>query len=464
MSSGYIDLPVEGGGPPPASSDGFSVIDTPNGTDPTALAPESTLILDADGGTITANADSLIITGNSGTNTVLFSVRYNNPDSGASSERFGVNSVASGLNATAVGNAATASGANGVAIGNGSLANNSASLAIGSAAQATGLSSMAIGGSSNCSGLLAMALGSSAAATNTSAFAIGIAAQATQAGSLALGNGAQSTGANAVNIGLSSTSAFASSICLGSSSAATAANQFVVGSSAAQITSAFLGRGVTATAPDANVAFNATGGSGTNITGSSLVLAGGRGTGNNATNGAVIIQTAPPGSSGTTAQTLAERANWKKSAECVFNDAGNDYDFRVEGDTEANLFLLDASTDRIGIGTATPGTRLELEQTVTISGATNDGTSAAQTFDPNYSAGSAQTVTRHNYQVMENTDGGANVTITDAAVVWFPAAAGTHKAVDSGTTKTTPATVDAWIKYNINGTIYYVPAYTSKTT
>jgi hypothetical protein len=38
----------------------------------------------------------------------------------------------------------------------------------------------------------------------------------------------------------------------------------------------------------------------------------------------------------------------------VFNEAGADVDVRMEGDTNANLFFLDASTDRIGIGTATP--------------------------------------------------------------------------------------------------------------
>ena len=38
----------------------------------------------------------------------------------------------------------------------------------------------------------------------------------------------------------------------------------------------------------------------------------------------------------------------------VFNEAGADLDFRIEGDTDANLFYSDASTDRIGIGTATP--------------------------------------------------------------------------------------------------------------
>jgi hypothetical protein len=38
----------------------------------------------------------------------------------------------------------------------------------------------------------------------------------------------------------------------------------------------------------------------------------------------------------------------------VFNESGADKDFRIEGDTQANLFVADASTDRIGIGTAAP--------------------------------------------------------------------------------------------------------------
>ena len=39
----------------------------------------------------------------------------------------------------------------------------------------------------------------------------------------------------------------------------------------------------------------------------------------------------------------------------VFNESGADKDFRIEGDTNANLFVADASEDKIGFGTATPG-------------------------------------------------------------------------------------------------------------
>jgi len=48
----------------------------------------------------------------------------------------------------------------------------------------------------------------------------------------------------------------------------------------------------------------------------------------------------------------------------VFNEGGAaSSDVRMEGDTNANLFFLDASADQIGIGTATPGYLLEVNGT-----------------------------------------------------------------------------------------------------
>jgi hypothetical protein len=41
------------------------------------------------------------------------------------------------------------------------------------------------------------------------------------------------------------------------------------------------------------------------------------------------------------------------SGQVVFNDAGADVDFRVEGDTNANLIVADAGVDKVGIGTNT---------------------------------------------------------------------------------------------------------------
>jgi hypothetical protein len=44
-----------------------------------------------------------------------------------------------------------------------------------------------------------------------------------------------------------------------------------------------------------------------------------------------------------------QRVNFNAATEVVFNDGGADVDFRVEGDTKANLFKIDAGTDAISI-------------------------------------------------------------------------------------------------------------------
>lgn len=76
----------------------------------------------------------------------------------------------------------------------------------------------------------------------------------------------------------------------------------------------------------------------------------------------------------------------------------------------------------------------------------------------------AFTVTRLNYFKIANPVLTGSAVVTDAAVFQFDAAAGTHKAVDGASTKTSPGTVIAWVKINVNGTIHYIPAYTSKTS
>ena len=45
----------------------------------------------------------------------------------------------------------------------------------------------------------------------------------------------------------------------------------------------------------------------------------------------------------------------------LFNELGAAVDFRIEGDTEAHLFFVDGSTDRVGIGTATPAVALDVD-------------------------------------------------------------------------------------------------------
>ena len=51
----------------------------------------------------------------------------------------------------------------------------------------------------------------------------------------------------------------------------------------------------------------------------------------------------------TTGTTTA--GNFDADGAQTFNDTGADVDFRIEGDTEQNLFFIDGGTDKVGIGT-----------------------------------------------------------------------------------------------------------------
>jgi hypothetical protein len=54
------------------------------------------------------------------------------------------------------------------------------------------------------------------------------------------------------------------------------------------------------------------------------------------------------------------------SGAVVFNDAGADVDFRVEGDTDANLLFVDASADKVGIGTSSLASKFTVSGSGTV--------------------------------------------------------------------------------------------------
>jgi len=51
-----------------------------------------------------------------------------------------------------------------------------------------------------------------------------------------------------------------------------------------------------------------------------------------------------------------------KSTETVFNDDSKDVDFRVESNGNANMLFVDGGNDRVGIGTASPSTKLTINE------------------------------------------------------------------------------------------------------
>ncbi|KKM25826.1 hypothetical protein LCGC14_1591070, partial [marine sediment metagenome] len=108
------------------------------------------------------------------------------------------------------------------------------------------------------------------------------------------------------------------------------------------------------------------------------------------------------------------------------------------------------SAGGVTISTASPNSLLTLSKNETITGAVTDGYAAGLRLDPGYVAASALTVTRHNYIDIQDVSlaGAGPAALTDACVLRFDAAAGTHKAL------TTEA-----VKINVNGTLQYIPFY-----
>ena len=57
--------------------------------------------------------------------------------------------------------------------------------------------------------------------------------------------------------------------------------------------------------------------------------------------------------------------------EVTINESGSDVNFRIEGDTDANLLVCDAGLDFVGIGKTAPGSKLDLKGTLRLSGSTS---------------------------------------------------------------------------------------------
>jgi len=120
-------------------------------------------------------------------------------------------------------------------------------------------------------------------------------------------------------------------------------------------------------------------------------------------------------------------------ATTIFNEDGADVDFRIEGDTEANLFYVDAGNDRIGIGTASPVEVLHVQTTSArtndvehmlqlthySSGTTTTGFGTGIRFQGQRNNGSLQTIGDINFEADVNS--GSTIS---AALVFKPALAG----------------------------------------
>lgn len=165
-----------------------------------------------------------------------------------------------------------------------------------------------MGYNTSCSGDYGISIGYNiTSATGTYCIGIGLATQTSGDAAIAIGVFASSA-SECIAIGSSAAASVNPTIALGRDSVANAANTFVAGSGGYPMTNVFFGKGMINATPTAWT-LNGTGGSGTNIAGGALQIAGGKGTGN-AAGGSVKIQASTAGASGTTLQTLATVAEF----------------------------------------------------------------------------------------------------------------------------------------------------------
>lgn len=300
------------------------------------------LSIAADGSTITlATNTDLLMQGSS--------AFISNPQGQTNSEAFGLNATVTGSNALAVGNGASAVGA---AVSLGYQAGVSAGafggpVSIGEAANA-GAWGVAIGQGAITSGNWGVTIGNNAQTSGQNSVAIGSATNA---------------GASSVAIGADATTGGNARIVIGYSSTATADHQLVIGGSTADgsnITDAYIGSGVTDATPQ-SVTLHATGGSGTDIAGANLNLAGGAGTGS-ANGGNINLQVATPGSSGSSANVPATvlSLSGTTGAATFQNIANSTLALQVQNAGGVRLLSVDSTNGRTALGQAssTAGTLL----------------------------------------------------------------------------------------------------------
>jgi trimeric autotransporter adhesin len=254
----------------------------------------------------------------------------------------GVNAICYGDDAVAIGYGATAGGSgsiayqDNVAIGSGALSvissgvaigagattgSSSSSTAIGALASVTGNSSVAIGAGATVTGAFGVAIGQGTSSSTGSGVTIGRSAQMAPMRSdttltlrvmlqaQAWGTSCVAGAIGAVAMGYAANASHSGAICIGDRATSTAAYQLVIGSDylsgSVKINDVYIGEGVTSASPD-GVTINSTGGKGTDIAGSDITIAGGKGTGS-ATGGDVKFATSAPGATGTTLRSLADK-------------------------------------------------------------------------------------------------------------------------------------------------------------
>lgn len=142
-------------------------------------------------------------------------------------------------------------------------------------------------------------------------------------------------------------------------------------------------------------------------------------------------------------------------SETVINDTGDNRDFRIEGDTDENLFFADASNENIGVGTNTPSYKLQVIGTVSTTGfKMTNGASNGYVLTSDASGNATWAPTTNIYSTTQAFSAGVTYSINHGLAtnnilinIWNDA---TGDLINLGTKRTSINTVDLYSTQNFS--------------
>jgi len=267
-------------------------------------------------------------------NDVIFRGAISSPSVGTGSERFGASSYAAGSYTSVFGNGAETSASYSSVFGFNSSSTGSYSSAFGYNVDVSGNYSSAMGANTSVDGSDSIAIGEYS----------GIGSGSSRSISLGTDNFIGGSTSNTVLIGGASNTSHSNTFLLGVGVISTAANQVVIGANNLPKTDIYFGNGVYNAAPS-NYTIHGTRGSGTNIAGGALQLAGGEGTGTGL-GGSILFQTSPVGTTGSSVNSLATAMTIHSNGNVGIGvtDPGSVLSLRKDQDATTDIQITNTAT------------------------------------------------------------------------------------------------------------------------
>lgn len=134
----------------------------------------------------------------------------------------------------------------------------------------------------------------------------------------------------------------------------------------------------------------------------------------------------------------------------AFNNGLDDVDFRVAGDNTTNLFYVDASTDRIGIGTNAPGVLLDVRGVI----AATTSVIAQSATEILIAVSNATVVTGSEGSLLGPYLANASVDVTDAQMGDVNGCLGLHRDTNLGVSTIEGRVAGSWVSNTLTGMLF----------